>query len=69
MTPQTAFRIGAGFGEKQNALVEKLLEKEAKSRLREAPIASAPIPGERSRDLERLAEIRRRQKQQKTKKR
>jgi hypothetical protein len=55
-------RTGSRSG-KRDASLNDALEKEAWLRLRKAPIAGAPIPGERGRDLQRLAEIRARQKQ------
>lgn len=63
MSPSTALRIGAGFGPGvRDEITNRMLEREADKRLREAPVASAPVAGERARDLERLAEIQLRQK-------
>jgi hypothetical protein len=49
--------------------LNKILEREAKSRLREAPVAGAPIPGERAADEERLRAIKMRQRQEEEKRR
>jgi hypothetical protein len=45
--------------------LDNLQSNEAKARLREAPIASAPVPGEGAADSKRLQEIRLRQKKEK----
>jgi hypothetical protein len=45
--------------------LNNILQKEAKERLREAPVASAPISAERAADQERVKEIRRHQKEEK----
>jgi hypothetical protein len=44
-----------------SAYLDRVLEKEGKRRLREAPVAAAPVPGERAADQERLRAIRMRQ--------
>ncbi len=49
--------------------LDKVLEREAKRRLREAPVAVAPIPGERTADEERLRVIKLRQTQEEEKRR
>lgn len=45
--------------------LDNLQSNEAKARLREAPVASAPVPGERAADLKRVREIRLHQKKEK----
>jgi len=45
--------------------LDTLQSNEAKARLRQAPIASAPVPGERAADLKRVQEIRQHQKKAK----
>ena len=45
--------------------LDALQSNEAKARLRQAPIASAPVPGERAADLKRVEEIRQHQKKEK----
>jgi hypothetical protein len=44
--------------------LDRVLEKEGERRLREAPVAAAPVPGERAADEERLRAIRMRQAQE-----
>jgi hypothetical protein len=49
--------------------LDKVLDREAKRRLREAPVAAVPIPGERTADQERLRVIHMRQMQEEEKRR
>ena len=46
------------------AYLDKVLEKEGERRLREAPVAAAPVRGERAADEERLRAIRMHQTQE-----
>jgi hypothetical protein len=47
-----------------SAYLDRVLEREGERRLREAPVAAAPVPGERAADEERLRAIRMRQAQE-----
>jgi hypothetical protein len=49
--------IGAGISQD----IDRILDAEAKAALRQRPIASAPVQGERERDEQRLQEIKQRQ--------
>jgi hypothetical protein len=49
--------------------LDQVLEREARRRLREAPIAAAPIPGERAADEERVRAIKMRQMEEDEKRR
>jgi len=49
--------IGAGISQD----IDRILDAEAKAALRERPIVSAPVQGERERDEQRLQDIKRRQ--------
>lgn len=58
-------RRGLGSSSLDTKQLDTVLKKEGKARLREAPIASAAVPGERAADLKRVQEIRLHQKEEK----